>query len=338
MPLPPAAAGEGELDLRELPGGVSNTTHGEGVRRGVGYAVGFKNVGFSAGFDDYSTARVRLSMASGEPQVEVHTAACEVGQGGITVHAQIAREVLGVERVIVLPSDTLVGNAGSSSASRQTWFTGGAVRDACEAVLESARRRAAEQLGAEPDELTPALLAEVIGDHPIEETREYRPRRTEPLDENGQGDAHLAFCFAAHRAVVDVDVELGLVRVVEIATAQDVGRAINPLAVEGQVEGGIAQGLGLALMEEIQLSEGRLRNASFTDYLIPTILDMPPVRASILELPQPDAPYGLNGMAEAPTISSTPAIVAAIRAASGRELTRVPVRPDDVVGLPAPAT
>jgi CO/xanthine dehydrogenase Mo-binding subunit len=133
--------------------------------------------------------------------------------------------------------------------------------------------------------------------------------------------------------VVDVDVELGLVRVVEIATSQDVGKAINPLSIEGQLEGGIAQGLGLALMEEIQVSDGRLRNASFTDYLIPTILDMPPVRASILELPQPEAPYGLNGIAEAPTIASTPAIVAAIRAASGRELTRVPVRPDDIVGL-----
>ena len=339
MPMPEAS--DGELDLRELPGGVSNTTHGEGVRRGVGYAVGFKNIGFSAGFDDYSTARVRLAMASGEPQVEVHTAACEVGQGGIMVQAQIAREVLGVERVIVLPSDTLVGNAGSSSASRQTWFTGGAVRDACEAVRAALLARAAERGDGEPSlpgsgepgELTPALIGELIGDHPIEETREYRPRRTEPLDEKGQGNAHLAFCFAAHRAVVDVDVELGLVRVVEIATTQDVGKAINPLSIEGQLEGGIAQGLGLALMEEIQLSEGRLRNASFTDYLIPTILDMPPVRASILELPQPEAPYGLNGIAEAPTIASTPAIVAAVRAASGRELTRVPVRPDDVVGL-----
>ena len=341
MPMPDAP--DGDLDLRELPGGVSNTTHGEGVRRGVGYAVGFKNIGFSAGFDDYSTARVRLAMASGEPQVEVHTAACEVGQGGIMVQAQIARDVLGVEQVVVLPSDTLVGNAGSSSASRQTWFTGGAVRDACEAVRAALLARAGERGGGEPGEgesgggepgeLTPALIGELIGDHPIEETREYRPRRTEPLDENGQGNAHLAFCFAAHRAVVDVDVELGLVRVVEIATTQDVGKAINPLSIEGQLEGGIAQGLGLALMEEIQLSEGRLRNASFTDYLIPTILDMPPVRASILELPQPEAPYGLNGIAEAPTIASTPAIVAAIRAASGRELTRVPVRPDDVVGL-----
>ena len=133
--------------------------------------------------------------------------------------------------------------------------------------------------------------------------------------------------------MVDVDVELGLVRVVEIATAQDVGRAINPIAVEGQIEGGIAQGLGLALMEEIQLTDGRLRNASFTDYLIPTILDMPPVRSRILELAQPHSPYGLNGIAEAPTIASTAAIVGAMRAATGRALPRVPVRPDDIVGL-----
>lgn len=326
MPLP-AASGVAALDLRELPGGVSNTTHGEGIRRGVGYAVGFKNVGFSGGFDDYSTARVRLSLACGEPLVEVHTAACEVGQGAVTVQAQIAREVLGVERVVVLPADTAVGNAGSSSASRQTWFTGGAVRDACEAVAEGLRRRAAEP-GS-----TLSSIAELIGDEPIEATREYRPRKTFPLDENGQGDAHLAFSFAAHRAVVDVDVELGLVRVVEIATAQDVGRAVNPLAVEGQLEGGIAQGLGLALMEEIQLADGQVRNASFTDYLIPTILDMPPVRSRILELAQPHSPFGLNGIAEAPTIASTPAIVAAIRAASGRELPRVPVRPDDVAGI-----
>ena len=135
------------------------------------------------------------------------------------------------------------------------------------------------------------------------------------------------------RAVVDVDVELGLVRVVEIATAQDVGRAMNPLAVEGQIEGGIAQGLGLALMEEIQVVDGLVRNASFTDYLIPTILDMPPVALDVLELGDPDSPYGLRGIGEPPTISSTPAVVAALRAATGRPLPRVPVRPDDMIGL-----
>ena len=154
-----------------------------------------------------------------------------------------------------------------------------------------------------------------------------------PLDGRGQGDAHVTFAFAAHRAVVDVDVDLGLVRVVEIATAQDVGRAINPLAVEGQIEGGIAQGLGLALMEEIQVVDGKVRNASFTDYLIPTVLDMPPVQLDVLELADPGAPYGLRGVGEPPTISSTPAIVSALRAATGQALTRVPVRPDDMLGL-----
>jgi CO/xanthine dehydrogenase Mo-binding subunit len=297
-----------------VPGGVANVTRGEGVRRGVGYAVGFKNIGFSEGFDDYSTARVKLSLAGGEPLVEVHTAACEVGQGLVTVMGQIARTELGVENVLVLPADTQIGSAGSSSASRQTHMTGGAVQAACRAVAEEWERRGE------------------IGDG-IEAVREYHHRPTVPLDERGQGDAHVTFAFAAHRAVVDVDVELGLVRVVEIATAQDVGKAMNPLAVEGQIEGGIAQGLGLALMEEIQVVDGRVRNASFTDYLIPTVLDMPPVELDVLELGDPDSPYGLRGIGEPPTISSTPAVVAALRAATGRPLARVPVRPDDIVGL-----
>jgi CO/xanthine dehydrogenase Mo-binding subunit len=143
----------------------------------------------------------------------------------------------------------------------------------------------------------------------------------------------VALAFAAHRAVCDVDCDLGLVRVVEVATTQDVGRAINPLAVEGQIQGGISQGLGLALMEEIQLKDGAVRNASFTDYLIPTVLDMPPVRLEIMETPHPHAPYGLNGVGEPPAIASTPAIVAALRDASGQELLRVPVRPADIVGI-----
>jgi CO/xanthine dehydrogenase Mo-binding subunit len=141
----------------------------------------------------------------------------------------------------------------------------------------------------------------------------------------------MQYAFAAHRAVVDVDTELGLVKVVELATAQDVGRAINPQAVEGQLEGGAAQGLGLAVMEEIQVKDGVIRNPSFTDYLLPTILDMPPVRMDILELGDPRSPYGLKGVGEPPTISSGPAIVAAIRAATGRQITRVPVRPHDLV-------
>jgi xanthine dehydrogenase D subunit len=317
MPEPPARADGGDL-----PGGIAGVTRGEGVVRGVGYAVGFKNIGYSEGFDDYSTARVRLSLAAdGEPLAEVHSAAAEVGQGLVTVQAQIARTELGVERVVVLPADTQVGSAGSSSASRQTMMTGGAVYTACRAVMELLAERG------------DAPLEELLRDGPVEATREYHHRQTVPLDAKGQGDAHVTFAFAAHRAIVDVDVELGLVKVVEIATAQDVGKAVNPQAVEGQIEGGIAQGLGLALMEEIVVVDGQVRNASFTDYLIPTVLDMPPVRLDVLELGDPDAPYGLRGVGEPPTISSTPAIVSALRAATGQALTRVPVRPDDLAGL-----
>src|SRR5215218_7592944 len=344
MPMPEEEEVVGR-DLRRLPGGVSNVTHGEGVRRGVGYAVGFKNVGFSAGYDDYSTARVILSVEDGEPLVQIHTAAAEVGQGLITIQAQVARTELGVEKVAMLPADTKVGSAGSSSASRQTYMTGGVVKMACEAVRERVFERVREEFGQEPDALSledgnvvsdgqiVVPLAELIGGEEIEETVEFHHRETEPLDENGQGDAHLQFAFAAHRADVEVDTELGLVRVVEIATAQDVGKAMNPQALEGQIEGGIAQGLGLALLEEIQIKEGKIQNASFTDYLIPTILDMPSVRMEILELADPEAPYGLKGVGEPPTIASTPAIVAALRDATGQELTRVPVKPEQIVGI-----
>jgi CO/xanthine dehydrogenase Mo-binding subunit len=319
----------GADDVRELPGGVANTTHGEGVVRGVGYAISIKNVCFSEGFDDYATARVRLSVIGGEPAVLVHTAACEVGQGLVTVQAQIVRTELGVERVTIATADTTVGGAGSSSASRQTYMTGGAVRAACQAV----RARLVERAGG--GDITD--LVALLGDDVVEETVEWRHRPTQPLDPvTGQGNAHVQYAFAAHRVTVDVDTELGLVRVVEVATAQDVGRAINPNAVVGQIHGGTVQGLGLALMEEIQLADGLIRNPSFTDYLIPTIADVPPMRVEVLELADPHAPYGLRGVGEPPTISSTPAVVAAIRAATGRALTRVPVRPEDIVGTGHP--
>lgn len=318
-PLPPAPSAGSTF---AHPGGLNNTTHGENVRRGVGYAIGVKAIGFSGGVDDRSVARVRLSLAGGEPVAEIHTAAAECGQGIVTVQAQIARTELGVERVVVLPADTQIGDAGSASASRITWMSGGAVQGACRAVrVELAGR------GDGP-------LTELLAAGPVEARYEYTHRRTHPVDpERGQGDAHIAFAFAAHRAVVDVDTELGLVKVVELATAQDVGKAMNPLAVEGQIEGGSAQGLGLAVMEQLHVTDGLVRNPSFTDYLIPTIADMPAVPIDLLELPHPDSPYGLNGVGEPPTLSSTPAIANALRDATGLDLPRVPVRPNDFLDL-----
>jgi CO/xanthine dehydrogenase Mo-binding subunit len=330
MPMPPGALGaDGQVDLRAMPGGVSNTTHGEGVRRGVGWAVGYKNIGFSEGFDDYSTARVRLEVSGGEPTVTVHTAAAEVGQGLVTVQQQIARTELGVEQVVVAPADTAVGSGGSTSASRQTYVTGGAVQQACRRVREAVLARSGRTSW---EDVLPDLAA-VLGDDIVEEVVTWRHRPTQAVDpETGQGNAHVQYAFAAHRAVVDVDVELGLVKVVEMACAQDVGKAVNPQAVVGQIHGGSAQGMGLAVMEEVLVQDGIIRNPSFTDYLIPTILDMPPMQVEVLELADPHAPYGVRGVGEPPTLSSGPAVLAAIRDATGKFLTRVPVRPEHIVG------
>jgi CO/xanthine dehydrogenase Mo-binding subunit len=176
-------------------------------------------------------------------------------------------------------------------------------------------------------------LADLLGDEVIDETVEWHHRPTEAVDpETGQGFAHVQYAFSAHRAVVDVDTELGLVKVVALDCVQDVGKAINPQAVVGQIQGGSAQGMGLAVMEEILITGGKIKNPSFTDYLIPTILDMPPMQIEVLEYADPNAPYGLRGVGEAPTISSGPAIAAAIRDATGLPLRRVPVRPEHITG------
>jgi xanthine dehydrogenase D subunit len=354
MPLPPEldpgasleAGTEAGVDLRLLPGGVSNSTHGEGIRRGVGYAVTYKNVGFSEGFDDYSTARVRLEEVEGEAVATVFTAAVEVGQGLVTVEQQICRTELGVDIVVIAPMDTAIGNAGSTSASRQTYMTGGAVKSACETVRAGVLERAARVSGrpvaalrleagnviADTGEVI-AALPELLRDEPLEETVQWRHRPTSEIDpETGQGNAHVQYAFSAHRAVVDVDVELGLVRVVALDTAQDVGKAINPQAVLGQIQGGSAQGMGLALMEELVVTGGVIQNPSFTDYLIPTILDMPPMRVRLLEHPDPHSPYGVRGVGEPPAVSSGPAVAAAIRQAAGKPLRRVPIRPEHITG------
>ena len=354
LPMPDAPVGiapdvAGVVDPMRLPGGAGLTADVGHVWRGVGWGVAIKNMMYSEGFDDYATARCQL--ADGVATLKVATA--EVGQGFVTIAQQIARTVLGVHVVVQDPIDTAVGSAGSTSASRQTWMSGGAVDAACRAVRERLFEHVGAMHGIDPlrfviegtdvvDSLGDVRVAvedATCGVH-FDETVEYHHRPTEELDPAGQGNCHTAFAFVAHRAVVDVDPDLGLVKVVQVATAQDVGRAINPLSVLGQIEGGISQGLGLAVMEEIIQVGGRILNASFTDYLLPTFLDMPDVVATLVEEPDPQAPLGAKGVGEPPCISVTPAIAAAIRDAlrqaddaagrPRRDITRVPVRPADI--------
>ena len=331
IPLPPDG---GDDDPRLLPGGTGLTTSPTNVVRGVGYALGLKNLAFSEGFDDFSEARVILTPAG----VEVHTAAIEVGQGLVTVCQQIARTILGTEKVAIIWDDTSkIGSAGSTSASRQTQMTGGAVHAAAvglrDAILEAHDADELRADGAYRNGSLVASIDEICADGPVEHHVTFRHPETELPDENGQGNVHAGFVVAAHRAVVDVDPELGLVRVVSVDTAQDVGRALNPQAIVGQLEGGIMQGMGFAVMEQLVVEDGIIKNPTFTDYLIPTFMDAPAVETRLIEGGDHWGPFGAKGIGESPTISSTPAIVAAIRRAIGKDLTRVPVLPEDIVGV-----
>jgi xanthine dehydrogenase D subunit len=346
-PLPPPAG----AGLLERPGGAGRTDDATRTRRGVGFAAGFKNLLYSEGFDDTSEAHVRLAHGV----TTVTCAVAEVGQGFVTIAGQIARTALGCDAVVIEPPDTAsVGSAGSSSASRQTWMSGGAVLRACRLVADQVVSDVARRLAVPPETLTvgddgritslagaggsaaavgtiDTTVAEAAGDGVFEASAVHRHRPTLPLDDRGQGDADVSYVFAAHRAVVDVDPDLGLVRVVQIATGQDVGAVLHPTQVVGQIEGGVAQGVGLAVMEEIVVDGGLVKNPSFTDYLIPTVADAPEVLATWIEQPEPGAPFGAKGVGEPPTISSTAAVAAAIRAATGVDVTRVPVRPWDLV-------
>ena len=354
MADPPAGAGAraGPRSHCAIRAARATSPTARGIKRGVGFAVGYKNVAFSEGFDDSATARVTLTRTPDGPEAEIHTAAVEMGQGLYTFLTQVVRTELEIDRVVMHPIDTLIGGAGSTSASRQSMMAGGAVQMACAAVRETLFDRARARPGrvratrhrarrsptaGSSAGGSPLVELDDLLDEPVSCEAVYHHRPTEGFDENGQGDVHVCFAFAAERAVVEVDEDLGLVRVLQVAAAIDAGRVLNPIGLTGQIEGGTAQGLGLGLMEEVQLADGVIRNPSFTDYLIPTILDMPPVVSVAVEEPEPGVPYGLKGIGESPTIVATAAVVAALRDATGRELNRAPVTPDELVGLRGPA-
>ncbi len=321
-------------DPRHLPGGTGLTTEPGHVRRGIGYGVTLKNLAFSEAFDDYSDVRIVLTPVG----AEVYTAAAEVGQGMVTIIQQLAREVLQIEHVAVIWADTgQIGSAGSTSASRQTQMTGGATHQCAlelrEKILDELGGDDLDEEGVWRDGQLIVTLAELCERGPHEHEIRYRHPETFATDENGQGDAHPAWAVAAHRAVVDVDAELGLVRVVQVDAVHDVGKLLHPVAALGQIEGGTLQGIGLATLEELIVEEGVIKNANFTDYLLPTFLDAPHVEVRWIEEPERWGPLGAKGIGEPPTISAGPAVAAAIRDAIGRHLHRVPVLPQHIVGL-----
>ncbi len=284
------------------------------LRRGIGVACGFKNVGFSFGAPEQAWATVELRGGAEIEEVVVRHAGAEVGQGAHTVISQMAAEAAGVplDRVRLVPSDTATSeDSGSASASRMTFMAGNAIRGAMELALVKWR-----------DEDRPAIA-----------TYQYKPPKTTPYHpETGESDPNFAYGYVAETALVEVDLETGAVRLMEVVCADDVGRVVNPQGVIGQIEGGVVQAAGYTILENFQQVGGEVQTQHLSTYLIPGILDIPErVKPVILENPDPLGPWGVRGMAEMPFIPLAPAITAAVHDAVGVWFDEFPLIPQRVL-------
>ena len=284
------------------------------IRSGVGMACGFKNVGFSFGAPEHCWATIELHGASEIERVVLHHAGAEVGQGSHTVFTQMAAEAVGVpiEKVELIVSDTAqTDNSGSVSASRMTFMSGNAIRGAAEAALE--KWRAEER---------PAIAS-----------YKYRPPRTTPMDpQTGKSEANFAYGYVAQAVSVEVDMETGHVQILDVISTNDVGHAVNPQQVEGQVEGAVIQAAGYSVLENFVQTNGYVQTQHLSTYLIPTILDVPErVQSMILEYPDPIGPWGARGMGEMPYLSFAPAVMAAVHDATGVWFHQFPLTPERVL-------
>ncbi len=284
------------------------------LRRGIGLAAGFKNIGFSFGYQDNCWARVEIHGKAEIDHVIVHHAAAEVGQGSHTILAQMAAEAIGVplEKIQMVTSDTLgMGSSGSASASRLTFMAGNSIKGAAE--------RARKKWEAEE---RPAI---------VEYT--YLAPQTTPFDkETGRAMPNFAYAYSAQAIEVEVDTESGHVRVLRVIAADDVGKAINPALVEGQVEGGVVQAQGYAMLENFVTRDGYVLSDQLSTYLIPTIWDIPEkVESLILEIPDERGPWGARGLGELPFLPVAPAIAAAVHDATGVWFDEFPLTPERVL-------
>ncbi|MGR3937772.1 xanthine dehydrogenase family protein molybdopterin-binding subunit [Streptomyces sp. BRA346] len=339
-PLPDLPGDDAEDDWL-LPGGPEGAGDPAAVRRGVGYAVGMVHMLGAEGADEVSTATVKVTG----PVATVICAAVETGQGFTTLARQIVQDVLGIEEVHVAPVDTDQPPAGPASRGRHTWVSGGAVERAAKMVRTQLLQPLAHKFGMSTELLTIAdgkitsydgvlstTVEEALEGKELWATAQCRPHPTEPLDETGQGDAFVGLAFCAVRAVVDVDIEIGAVRVVEMTVAQDVGRVLNPRQLRTRIESGIAQGIGAALTENLRTSRGVIRHPDLTGYALPTAVDVPDIRiVKLVEERDVVAPFGAKAASAVPVVTSPAAVAAAVRAATGRPVNRLPIRPQAAV-------
>lgn len=318
-------------------------------KRGKGVGIIFYGTGYGNGFPDVSKAKAELQNNG---KVTIYVGATEVGQGAKTVMTQIAAEALGIEieDIIFINEDTKVTpDSGTAAASRQSYNTGNAIKKAAEGLRKEIIEIAVEKLKLNTDvglkidkgniyiksfptkRISFKDIAQEMGQNLLSVEAEFIAQTTEMDKETGQGAPYWPYTFAACGVEVEVDTETGIVEVLDGVLAQDVGRALNPKLVEGQMEGGFAMGLGYAIYEDLNLKKGRMKNNSFTNYIIPTALDMPDIENVIVEDPESTAPYGAKGIGEPVMIPVTPAIVNAIYDAIGVRITEIPITPDKIL-------
>ena len=300
-----------EVSRSKIAHQASGSTH---LLRGTGFACAFKNVGFSFGAPEKSMATVEIFGGAEIDHAVVHHAGADVGQGAHTVMVQMAAETLGipVEKIRLITSDTAVTqDSGSASASRMTFMAGNSIKGACELALE---RWKAE-------------------DRPAISTFEYKPPRTTPLDpQTGKSEPNFAYGYVAQGVTLEVDSETGLIKVLEVISVNDVGRAVNPLNVRGQIEGGVVQAAGYAILENFIQKDGFVLTSLLSNYLIPTVDDVPDqVKSVIMEYADPIGPYGARGMAEMPFLPLAPAVIDAVHQATGVWFFEFPLTPERVL-------
>lgn len=284
------------------------------IVRGRGFAAGFKNVGFSFGYQENCWAKIELHGTNKIERVVLHHAAAEVGQGTHTVMVQMAAEAVGVsyEKVKLIASDSAtMENSGSVSASRMTFMSGNAIRGAAEAALNKWKSEERPAIG---------------------EFKYLAPRTNQFDQETGYSTPNFAYAFVAQAGEVEVDTETGHVRVLRIISADDVGKPINPALVEGQVEGAVVQAQGYAVLEDFKTRDGRVLTDQLSTYLIPTIWDIPEkVETVLVEVPDPNGPWGARGLGELPFLTVAPVIAAAIHDATGVWINEFPFTPERVL-------
>jgi CO/xanthine dehydrogenase Mo-binding subunit len=306
------------------------------IKRGIGFAAFLHGAGFTGSGEEYLASEALVS-ATRDGKVQVLAGSTEMGQGTNTVFAQIAAEALGLdcEQIEILQPDTsLVPNSGPTVASRTTMIVGKLVETAALAIKKSLRDSGFLGDAYSATEFASACRQYIDKFGALQSLEKYQhPGDLHWDDAKYQGDAYGAYAWAVYVAEVSVDTRTAEVRVEDFVAVQEVGKVINPILAAGQIEGGVAQGIGFALYENVVWQEGRMINGQMTNYIMPTSMDVPPIRVFFEELPYARGPAGAKGIGELPLDGTAPAIANAIAHATGADIRQIPITPEKLLEM-----